>query len=415
MASIGKALPFFLFPALGVVAGWASLKTSGGRVDPEEPPPPASPQSGREQRDSRPAWTTEDLLKAATDRAAQRKAGASSPLQELLGDWTVDEIRAALDQAAKEPAALLGDRDLTAVVLLRCYVARDLDAALDWFQGQPEILRAQWMVHIASEWPEDRALEGLDFMEKYRDQEGEGADSEPFIVAKCVKAGARDGPEALISLFRRLKEENLPMDFRGDLDFPPSFDYAGMMAKADPEMLVNLQHFLAAGWLKQDREAAFRWAMGQNGPHGVEQLMKFNPRDTVHLVPWYLGKVAALPAEQRQEVMASRANSWFMNNIGAEMWISAATTPEMKNQLRHAAMQGIYGRSKLQALSVLESIPDVGERLRHLETLQPMNAGINHPMSPVDEKMLRGKLQEWGADQARVDAIIERYRDPEKP
>jgi hypothetical protein len=414
MPAFWKALPYLVYPALGVVAGWASLKTGSVQAHAQEMATDRQ-KAGREKREDRPIWTTRDLLKAAIDRSAARKSGVSSPIHELLGDWTVDEIRAALDQAAGEPAALLGDRDLIAVVLLRGYVARDLDAALEWFEGQPEILRAQWMVHIASEWPEDRALEGLDFVKRFQSQEGEGADSAPFIVTKCVKASALNGPQALISLLRRLKEEDLSMDFCGDLDFPPSFDYAGMMAMADPEMAMNLQHFLAAGWLQQDREAAFRWAMEKHGPQGVEQFMRFNPRDTVDLVPWYLEKVATLPADQREEVMASRANSWFMNNSGAERWINAATTAKMKQQLLHAAMQGIYGRSKLQALSVLESIPDVGERLRNLETLQPANAGINHPMSPMDEKLLRGKLQEWGAEQTRLDAIIERYRDPETP
>ena len=416
MPPAGKALSLYLLcPVLGLVAGWASVKMGeGGREHGRAALPLSSSSRHREAREAVPAAERDELVAAARRIAEAEKRMGKGNIAEYVADWTDEEILAALEEAVKSPDALLRYQGM-AVLLAEEYARRDPDGALAWVMAQSAIHRQKLAPKVIAAWPPERADEALAFVAAHRDVFGTGVPY--YLLDAVVSNAAAEGPEALVSRLRGLLEEGFNPRRGMNITFPPGFDFAGLLGSAEFRNLgmAAVQSEIARGWARQDRDAAFRWLLKNNGP--MRAITMLNSWDqTPAEVRWLVGQLESLPAEQQEDFI--RQGGAVVQRYGGNpnAWIEAAETPRMRDAMRTAAVRMVFGSSDMQmdrGLRALTTLPDPEARVRMLETLEPdgAHASSGGPLHQGAEKILRARLKEWGADRERAEAIVRRISE----
>jgi len=409
-----KALPFLLYPALGLVAGWLSMPAPGAA--PQAPASTTTSSRVREPRSAAPPATTEDLLRAARPREGGFGTAEPTGLAARLATWTDAEILAALDEAALRPDTLRR-YDAIAYTLLAEYTRRDADRALAWALAQPPILSRKFVHTVISTWPAERVGEALAF---YRKNPALFDGQLPVeIVTGSFVESARSGPQALLSRIAELKEDGLPPYSSFPLVMPPGFDFAALLGSPDFRALnlPNLAKDLLNAWMKQDREAAFQWVLRDSGPAGLIKLRPFPNGYTAQDPRWFIGKLETLTPQQREQFFKSNSSAFLQPGWNSVAWIHAASAPETKDAIRSAAARSIFSSHDSyidRGLQAIGTLPDDESRLRAIETLEPAGT-FRAPFTPSGEAILRRQLAAWGADDARAAAIVTRFKEQSAP
>lgn len=437
MPPVRKILPFLLYPALGLVAGWASVdgarreKASAAQraeihaLETRQFPPVGG---GR-----RPAGATTPADHPVDGdgfirllRENQNNAGGDGTPDNLINDWTDREILAGLDEAVEDLRRPSSDAGGLLNILFHSYARRDIHAALAWLARQRQAI----MAHILSSsfLPPERGRELLEFLlerpELYRDYRS------PFrVLERSVLQGAvAQGADAFLPLVRRLLAVDPDSLSVQNLQFPRGFGYAvlldGLSLGNNVYSEGGIKGTIISQWMEDDRDAAFRW-MVESQEYGPS-LIQLQP-DSAEDVAWLVGKLDTLSSGQLQTFIQVNAIFLLSGRMDVDAYLSAARTPVVRTALRDAFAQGIFTgqREYLEGgLTALESVPDAGERLRMLEHMEPSGElringpeFLNDPFSPITasgkldaERLLRDRLSEWGAPEERADAIVTRIR-----
>ncbi len=409
---------FLLYPALGLLAGWISMKARPAG-DPRSEAGRSTSSRSPEKKESRPIWNGDDFLKAAMARTGEFLDPTSTPLKILLSDWTDAEVRAALDEALGDPDTIINGGG-SAGLLLREYMRRDFPAALEWFSGISAIHRASLALTLSHAWPEGRAKEGLDFIRQNKELFGGSYATAWSIISKGMAGEATRGPEAVVSFLKQLHAEGFGADFGNPVAFPKGFDFAGLLGSEDFRNL-NLQELessVITSWRAQNRDAAFDWVVENGNAKNLRSMAAYREDSSPEMTAWLVKNLHQTTPEQRSLLLESKFMEWT-DNTGADAlrWIEMASTPALKEEFRTVAAQGLYFARPGPALEVIEAIPRTEDRLTFMETLaastRPRSTPV--PLTPENEKIIRSKLAEWGSDPARTEAIINRYKNPAKP
>lgn len=428
MPSLNRTLPFLLYPALGLAAGWASVRWTGSGKDRDAKGPAApsvsSSAAHREGRDRPAPPTTEQLLEIARQQVEVGRASISDSSDKPIGDWTDEELLTALESAVKSPEALLDSSSLASKLLAE-YTKRDPDRALEWVMNLPPLLRQKFVGRVLAAWPPQRVDDALAIVKG--NPEIFGRVVPMSLVWSAIINSAPGGPEAVLDRLRKLTDDGFNRLVTFPKNIPPGFDYAGLLGS--PEFNALQLNYMRSSmiqlWAKEDREAAFQWLTKSGGLEAMFQLKpeswETTPEKSVELTRWMAGKMNELPMDQQLALAKESSNRLVQSDGDALTWIDSLKTPEVQDAFRSAAARGVFHENEDyvdRGLQALATLPDGERRLRALETLVQDKSGNNYRSNPKPsaEKLLRSRLTDWGAEPARIDAILLGIRkdDPTK-
>ncbi|WAC19008.1 hypothetical protein OVA24_17400 [Luteolibacter sp. SL250] len=423
MRPLRNALPYLLLPAGGLLAGWATApagnagggKDAGGAAAREIP---VSPRM-REARAAGAPMTPDQLLAEARRLAdAPAKKSRRTTLDETISGWTDAEVVAALEQAAREPDLLL-EQDSMAGDLLRSFSKRDPEKAMRWALEQPLLVRRKFAGHVLSALLPGRYDEALAMAKAHPDLfDGKVPTN---VVRAAVTGSARQGAAAFVSRLRQLMEDGSApfMEFPDDVG--KGFDFAAALDSPDFAPLAShkLRDSMIHAWVRDERDAAFRWVLEKDGPGRLGNLLDIrrSHAELTGQVNWMAGKLEALPQEEWQTFLDSTSHSLHHREGHAQLWLEALREPVVRESFRDVAVSAIFSGGPTlmeRGLKALDGLPDGEARIRRLETLVQEHTGYRSRPDPSSAAMLRGKLEQWGADPARADAIIGRM-NPQEP
>lgn len=432
MSSVGKSLPYFLYPAIGLLAGWGWGEMYSNKHEGRENSAESVSAAGSAKSD-RDVLTRKEIFSEARKEVKAKELAKSSyigDLNDLVKDWSDEEILAVLNEAALRPDAMLR-YDSIARSLLGVFATRDPQRALEWVLAQPDIAHQKYADFVLIGFGPDRFEEALAMVKQHPDLFNRSGDFGFRLPYKVVGDGMTDamnhGPEAFVS---RLKEL---MDVGADrwtlgyaTSVPDGFDFEAVLTSPDFKNLnlESTQKFLLTNWAAQDREAAFQWLL-QN--QGIGEINSLNQAwwdqatpEGVGFIQWAVAKVESSTPEQREVFLEKTSQDLLSGGVDFNTWIDAAKEPEFKESLRALGVKRIIGgqNSDVESgLSALETYPDLESRLSALEAFA-MEPGRGKRMSFPDwEKLVRNRLAEWGADSTRVDGIVKGLKNekPSKP
>ena len=406
------ALFLLLGPLLGLLAGWASVPRTGQGGGGE-----AADRRRAASHSSRPVWTTDDLLRHLRDQERDsRSSPPPNPLAETLRGWTDAEVRAALEESLRDPELLLGYTSLTSLIFQE-YLQRDFAAATAFFGNLPADTRALLAGVLTTHWPADHAAEGLDFLRKNRALLSAQV-SPSHIIALNLTAAAAGGVGDLTTLMRQLKSEGFSVDPGKGVTFPPGFDFPALLASGDgrptPNPFSGGSNGVITRWVQQDREAAFRWVLENQGAKDLGLIDSQWWEGPPDLLPWFQRKLESLAPAQRAELLTAKQRTWQLSPTSAMPTLEAAKGSPIHGEILTRAAQGIFSGKSGECLPMIEQLPDPEARLHFIETLQPLpteTAGTSSSssttgMDETSETFLRKKLLEWQAAPDRIEAIV---------
>ncbi|MBX3743194.1 MAG: hypothetical protein KF712_19570 [Akkermansiaceae bacterium] len=412
-----KYLPFLVYPALGLLVGRVSLRVAESRAEESSATGKSSGAPSQWKRDDRgrasaPVMTRPQLLEAIR-RKLDAPAGSTGVPASIAG-WTDAEIQAALDEAAAKPEAMLNDFNM-ATTLLRAYAEQNPEGALEWAIRQTAMQRGKFIPDVLRAWPDDKADEALAIVRKHRDVFGRNVPMS--LVPKLVTAASADGPGAVVARLQEMMGDG----FNRLTTFPdqvaPGFDYGGLLSSPEFQAmrLDGMKSSVLHCWMADDRDAAFQWALGTNGLGSLFQLRpptwKTTPEKSAELTRWMAAKVEAMPPEQRNEFVRMNRDQFRQDGGDALVWIESVKAPELRDAIRTAAAEAVFSQMETyidRGLQALGTLPDGESRIRAMEDLVK-NREITprfNPRSTEEDRLLRTRLAEWGADEARIDAIF---------
>ncbi|RYD17241.1 MAG: hypothetical protein EOP88_27640 [Verrucomicrobiaceae bacterium] len=125
---------------------------------------------------------------------------------------------------------------------------------------------------------------------------------------------------------------------------------------------------------------------------------------------WFNGKMTAMPADQRAELLRDRLRAWAGEPSNARLTVAAARDTPIYQEVMSHGVQGLFHGKYSGCIPIIEGIREPEERIRFLEKLEyvPAPDGVGSYDDPAGVTALRGKLRSWGADDARIDVIMER-------
>lgn len=367
----------------------------------------------------RPKWRSEDFREFVRERSERFMKPDYNPLTTELANWTDREIIDALNASLTDPEIMLDPRygANLATLLLAEWLRRDYSAALAWFdQLESKPVKARLLQHLEYLWPADKVEEGLAFVRSHRALFSL-ASYDHFIV-KAFGARAGQGARAVEGLLKILREEDIRFEVSHPIEFPPGFDFPGLVKSAEFEKLWDrggskvsigggCTMFLR-GWSERDKDAAFQWLLENHGIEALSSNLLLQPMN------WMGSKVASLDPAQRSEYVDRNRRGWLQSPGLLIRFSQEITDPAFLDQLRAIGVQSLHGGHAHEVMPLLERIVDPAKRLELLETTPPpdqvdrpwLGRGFDH----VDEALLRAKLAEWNTPQERIDAIISRFK-----
>ncbi|RYD64180.1 MAG: hypothetical protein EOP83_10385 [Verrucomicrobiaceae bacterium] len=413
MPSLGKSLPYLIYPVIGLLVGWSStaMIPSGKEKGAITQATSSATTRPRESRDAITAPMTPDELFEEARRIVE--GPDESGIASYLTDWTDAEILSALSEASVDPDALLRHESMATGLLLEL-AKRDPERAMRWSLGQSEILRQKFATIALSGWLPDREDDAIATVKKH--PEIFGGQLPPKILQACITSASGKGTAAFIIRIRELMEmgPGKHIDINSRLD--PSFDFASLLNSPDFAVLGldTMKESMLETWATRDREAAWQWVLADGGPTAIFQLQKSswqaNYAQSSDMIRWMVGKAESFTPEQQAEFLKMHAAQVRSQPDTSTVWIEAAKNPELRDAFRSAAAAIIYQGSEgsvERALKSVGTLPDPAARLAMLESMDRSTAGGIDRLEPAADRHLRTKLAEWGADTIRTQAIID--------
>jgi len=428
MPSLPRALPFLLYPALGLVAGWTSVRWTGSGQDRGSNEPPTTFQSSssaarREGRDRPTPPTSGQLEEIARQELERGGASIRDNSGRPISDWTDGELLAALESAVKSPEELLGSSNQVSKLLAE-YTRRDPDRALAWVMDLPPLLRQKFAGSVLAAWPPQRVDDALAIVKGHPEIFGRVVPMS--LVWSAITASAPGGPQAVLDRLLSLTDDGFNRLVTFPKNLPPGFDFAGLLDAPEFKALqLNyMRNSMIQLWANENREAAFQWLTETGGPKAMFQLKpeswETTPQKATELTRWMAGKVNALSPEQQLAFAKESSGRLVQSDGDALTWIDSLKTPAAQDAFRSAAARGVFfGNEDYvdRGLQAIATLPDGESRLRALEALVQDTGGNNHRSNPTPsaERLLRSRLTDWGAEPARIDAILLGIRKDSPP
>jgi hypothetical protein len=412
------ALISFLIAGL---LGFAGAKLIGGKTDDDAPV--SAVQEIAVSRVERKRWTSDDLAKWARAKGLPGNSGSRDDWQE----WSNDELRAAMDEAVRDPGMAV-DASAAIEVLKTLFeesLKRDFDGSVSWFEGLvSDVVKRNLGSVVALNWPKDRAEEGLDYAIANRDsfETIRGTSAAPIILA-AVESAAKRGPEELDALFGKLRENNLDPQYGQDWEFPADFDFKGLMAGAETKMMArNGNLFFSGIWMSRDPEAAYQSMV-------VEGMMEGRrPQNLFSDVLPVMGVAQREKARERARWLIEKIyeSPDGAGEVARQVLRDLKRAPEAMAEFaqgaKDAADRQIFFTEGIKqmadsgpqlTLAFLQAIDDVAVRVDLLENTDFKAANHYYQqwlMTAELERTLRGKLIEWQVSATRADEIINRMK-----
>ena len=362
--------------------------------------------------------TSDDHFRAALKKISGRKAQGGTGISDLIINWTDDELLAALEEALQDPEALL-DFNSMASMLFREFANRNPDRAVEWIKTLPTFQQKDFAGRLVSVWPKERSLEALEFVKNNPGFFGEQIPME--LVTRCISLTSAQGPDAVLSMLEQLSIEGFPRNHGFPIEFPPGFDYGALLSSERFEslQLPLIRNSVIRNWAKVDRDATFQWLADTQRGSGMISILMPPWETSPERTRWFLGKIGGLGAEKQKEFFDESRWQIASPSFNLRGWMDAAPSG-MKQRLLTTASQALFlpvERPVENMSRALETLPDVEERLRMLETLpRPTNLKMEiRPLADAEVDALRKKLTGWGADPARTESIVTRYKNPPQP
>ena len=373
----------------------------------------------RNARATPPPMTPNQLLAEARRLVETPGKSRRTTLDETIADWTDAEVIAALEQAAREPDLLL-EQDSFAGDLMRAFSKRNPENAMRWALDQPLLVKRKFAGLVLSALLPTRADEALALARTHPDIfEGKVPTN---VVRALVTSSAQQGAEAFVSRLKDLMADGSAPFMEFPKDVPKGFDFAAALDSPDFKPLVSqkLKSSMLNAWMAENRDAAFQWVLENDGARRLDQLRdsRWSHAELTGHVRWMAEKVEAMPEEQWKEVILANRSSFITNQGHASLWLESLHDPTVKEAFRNAAAGGIFfgNRNTMEVgLKALDGLQDDQARIGRLEELSLDFSGFRMPPDADAETLLREKLEQWGADPQRSDAIIEKVRRTGRP
>jgi hypothetical protein len=378
---------------------------------------PARPIAAERERKPEPTTdlrTTADFLAHLRAYRENGDEPGHSSIHGFTEGWSDAELRAALEEALKEPGMLFEPGTALLGSIFSEYLLRDFDAGLAWFDGLDMRKKSSLSGRLAEAWPEGRMEEGLDYMARIRDIASRGFSD--AIAARCLTDAAAKGVEATASILARLEKEQVLPYFQATIAFPRGFDFDALFATdqlkgANP----GFTNLLLTSWFVQDRAAAFRWALEHKGASSLIHFALPRSQSTPEAISWVGGQLGGLSPDQRREFldqMQREGDYQFMDLLPI---LTGAQDPASRTEVRDRLLQGVFTGRLEEAVGALEDLPTPADRIRSLESIAP--SAISTPfkagISPDGESLLRRKLQAWNATEPQIETILKRLKSTE--
>lgn len=368
-------------------------------------------RSVREEAPAEKSWGAEDFLKASMGNRV---------LTDQLSDWSIDELRAALDGSARSPDAFFEMTLGSAVerALLAEWMRRDFEGALGWFEAlESDYVKARLLSTLSGGWPKERGLEGIDFVLNHRELYFPNGRASPWqILATGISKAAEGGPAAVNEVLRRLRENDGDLDSLGRLDFPPGFDFHTFIGGDEfAHVYEEKKGFrFAEAWSLEDPEGAIGWLLGQHGVKAISPLATATKDGkSERRLRWLAGEMSNWSVEDQDEFLNQAASQWFRAPEAPLLMAESAKDPAMAEKIRATGIQSMYRGSVGSGLKLLGAIPEPARRIELLMEAEPQARraeGDPGRLGPQGEITLRAKLREWNATEAQTETIIQRFK-----
>ncbi len=398
--------------AVAAAVGWSfSMRPRSGTAVPVVPdrPPPAV---------SKPKWTRADVLRSAKDRAEKVRTPGYNPYDDIVADWTDDDIRVALEASLKHPDCALmgGSAPELPAFLLGIWMKRDLVAALAWVEElEAGSMKRKITESLALHWPLEKAAEGVDHLISH--PHFFPGIATPMMLNRAIQQSAMEGAESVKAMLRKMDGAGLVLVRVGqDLVVPERFDFAKLMAS--PELAKIWEtgpgREFAQEWYQQDRAAAFDWALQT---HGIKELFPLihGNGDLKEDLRWMGGRVESMEPVQREEFFESARVHWSAIPTFARDFTDGMKDPALQEQTRlNFGAQGAFAGKVPEAVELLEHVAEPAKRVAALEQLaeEEIAAGLVRfgKLDQNDSALLREKLEEWDASPEQIEVIIKRLQ-----
>lgn len=413
-AALGCGMLFII----AAVAGWA-LGMAAGTPGPEGGAGWSGEASPAKGDASKAKWSRDDVLGFARGRMEKIHAPGFNPYEEVVADWTDEEIRAALDESLKHPECVLPGASASEIpsFLLGVWMKRDLDAALAWVEGMGSSSLSRRMRHsLAFQWPLERAVEGVDYLVGHR--ESFPGNSASLLLNKAIQSKISEGAEAVKAVLRKIEGAGLEIASVGDdLKVPDGFDFRSLMDSPELEKIWDQGpgKDFALEWFAQDRDAAFDWMQGKHGLEDVYLLAYRTGGDLRGDMRWLGGKIGTMDPEQREVFFGSVETAWKHSPSFAALFVEGLEDPDLKDEARlRFGTLAMTGQSVPQALELLEGVRDVSRRIAAVKAGVADGVGkggTSFFSAAQDAELLRRKLAEWEANPEEIESIINGNRE----
>ncbi len=360
-------------------------------------------------------WDESDFRKAAEEYATAVQNPDPQRRNKQLADYSDEELIAALDESLKDAAFLHYDGMFSIVPpLFSELLKRDFDKGLEWFSEQSAVHQTALASWLSVGWPSERMEEAIQFLINNKDLFRRTV---PWsILQRAVASAALKGGNAVAALIDTLNANQVSMNYRTKLAFPPGFDFTGLVASPEFQNLdaPDFKSGFLNAWRLADRESTWDWTLDNEGPRALSTFFD-NDDGMKDNRPWLGGKLDALSVEQRSEFLEWLSPRLLMFPEQAMPLMDGAQDPMVKDEIRNHIGQGIFAGKVREAIRALDSLADDEARIHFIERLQPSEMTRSRfnflSMDPASEAFLREKLQGWGADPQRTEAIFKRINN----
>lgn len=382
----------------------------------------------QEARDRAKTWNRDDILGWIREKEPGRGFGlVPNPVAEDLKAWSAGELRSALDDALLDPSGALPNGKANTVIgwLIQEWMSRDPDAVVAWFEGLgAESTKRRLAGRLGSQWPADRAEEGLEMLIRNRNffDTPSGISSWAFVQL-AIGSAAQQGPAAVDAVLARLRSHQLDPRYGSPTSFPAGFDFSALAASpAAAAFLAEGNAFFAGQWMKEDPEGAFDYfkeslIIEDQGRLGMLFHDVLPRSGTVDLdaakvrAEWLASKLTPLEPDDRAKIANDAVGelSEYPTVLGG--FLAAVEDPDVRAEVsRVAAIRLLHGGIGT-ALDFFETAGDQDERLLLLE-----EATVGRPewrgwMREKDERLLRERLAAWNTPPERVEAIVRSVKE----
>lgn len=372
---------------------------------------------GRGQDSLKRRWESQDFKKWALARESADE----------WKEWSNEELRTAMDLAVKNPGMALRGSTQGAVLtaLFEEYLKRDFDGALVWFGGLVSDVVRQNLAHaITSNWPAERAEEGLDFVIANRDWfESAGGTASGRIIHGAVELAAMRGADDMDDLFGKLRENRLDPQYSDGWKFPENFDFRRLMAGPETQLLAEKGNLFFAGiWMGRDREQAFDslvadgLADDRKLPRLFSDVLPTNGEARIdearERARWLSEKFNELP-EKRQEAGVQVIRDLVRSPAAMADFTQGLTDESDRRALSAEAIKRMVDKGPKPMLAFLQEIEDgsLGVGLFvEIDVITNTYSGRRWSLDDESESLLRKRFTEWKIPEAQANEIVGKLR-----